>query len=286
MVQAFCRVPTHVQEAIRWYHKLPPLQGRLVWTHRPIRTRGIAVCPNNNTVLTTQAQSVLVWSADGTFQGMWSALGYASNLFGVCVTPDGTVVVSDCDQHCLHVLTPAGTFVRTLGSEGTAGGQFFHPMGVAATKTGHVLVADYGNQRVQMIRVSDGAFVRQWEPLVFYPTAVCITADQHILVVENASCRVHMFTMESAFVRRWGVRGSDPRLLYCPSGIAVRGHEVLVSDSGTNQILVFRLDGTLVRAWTMGDDNRGFYPETVVAVTRQGHVWVAHYGHSCLQRFE
>lgn len=292
MARAFDNVPTHLQRFIQGYCNLPPFQARLVWTQRDTKSKGIAVCGNNN-VFTTVSHSVVVRSIHNTLLKTWDTSDYAVKPCGVAVTPENEVIMSDCDQHCLHVLTPTGTFVRIIGSAGTADGLLWNPIGVAATKTGHVLVADFSNQRIQMFRVSDGAFVRKWgtkgsaDGEFNGPVALCVTPDHHVLVTEYCNHRVQMFTMEGVFVRKWGACGGDLGFFNRPGGIAIRGHEVLVCDRGHGRVQVFRLDGTFVRAWMLDDDGKALFREPMsVAVTRQGHVLVGNYGNACLQMFE
>jgi tripartite motif-containing protein 71 len=50
--------------------------------------------------------------------------------------------------------------LRTIGSEGSGAGQFNGPNGVAFDSAGHIIVADFGNHRVQVLRYSDGSHVR------------------------------------------------------------------------------------------------------------------------------
>ena len=50
--------------------------------------------------------------------------------------------------------------LRTIGSKGSGAGQFNEPRGVAFDSAGHIIVADYGNHRVQVLRYSDGSHVR------------------------------------------------------------------------------------------------------------------------------
>jgi hypothetical protein len=87
-----------------------------------------------------------------------------------------------------------GAYIRTIGSKGSGNGQFAGGYGgVAFDSEGNLVVADYGNHRVQVLRYSDGAHVRtigsqgagagQFQ----YPTGVAFDAAGHIVVVEEAT---------------------------------------------------------------------------------------------------
>ena len=79
----------------------------------------------------------------------------------VVVATHGDLIVSDCDNHYLRVVTPEGA-VRTLvgnGQPGFADGQgadarFNHPMGLAMDPEGNVLVADFGNHSVRKVTMA------------------------------------------------------------------------------------------------------------------------------------
>jgi hypothetical protein len=66
-------------------------------------------------------------------------------------------------RHFLVALAPGPVdrsgpgFLRIFGSEGSSNGQFNYPMFMAWDHKGNVVVADSGNHRLQVIRLSDGA---------------------------------------------------------------------------------------------------------------------------------
>jgi hypothetical protein len=57
-------------------------------------------------------------------------------------------------------LHSVGAHLRTIGSCGSGAGQFLEPSVVAFDAAGHIVVVDQGNDRVQVLRYSDGAHVR------------------------------------------------------------------------------------------------------------------------------
>ena len=71
------------------------------------------------------------------------------------------LVVTNSQGVCPQVLRSSdGVCLRTIGSEGQGAGQFNHPLGVAFDREGHVIVADFYNHRVQVLRYADGSHVR------------------------------------------------------------------------------------------------------------------------------
>ena len=67
---------------------------------------------------------------------------------------DGSIVVcgkgenDGTEFHSVQQFTAAGSYVRTIGSEGDGPGQFRDPQGVCISPYGHVLVADYAKGEV------------------------------------------------------------------------------------------------------------------------------------------
>ena len=53
-----------------------------------------------------------------------------------------------------------GSFLRSIGSEGTGAGEFKCPIGIALDDTGNIIVADWDNHRLQVLRYADGSHVR------------------------------------------------------------------------------------------------------------------------------
>jgi DNA-binding beta-propeller fold protein YncE len=88
--------------------------------------------------------------------------------------------------------------VRTIGSAGTGDGQFLWPSGVAFDAAGHIVVIEKDNNRVQVLRYSDGAHVRT----IGFPGlgqfcppygGIAIDSDGRIVVVDAGNHRVQVF---------------------------------------------------------------------------------------------
>ena len=65
----------------------------------------------------------------------------------------GQVYVSDYHNDCIHILSYTGSYIQRLGRTGTCPGCFQVPLGVAVhSETGHLIVADFWNNNVQIFR--------------------------------------------------------------------------------------------------------------------------------------
>jgi tripartite motif-containing protein 2/3 len=90
----------------------------------------------------------------GQFFAMGSA--YIIIIFDVMY-----LLVTDKWRHCVHVFSRDGRYLRQLGAKGDIEGTFLAPEGVASDSDAGVLyVCDTCNDRIQVIRMEDGAFVR------------------------------------------------------------------------------------------------------------------------------
>lgn len=210
--RAFRRVARHLHGAICAFRDWSPLRGTRVATW-PIQkstvcmavtpTNLVVVCDNNN-------HCVDVFSADGTLifalgsrNCPGTGVGRFKYPYGVAVTKEGDIVVADSGNHRIQVFRADGVFVRMWGSEGAGNGQFNWPRSVAVTPSGaEVIVLDdevvpdedgynhssrRGSRRVQVFRLSDGAFLRKWKgpdvvTLMAIPPGgdVCVTAANEV----------------------------------------------------------------------------------------------------------
>ena len=63
---------------------------------------------------------------------------------------DNDIIVSDFHNHQVKVYDAEGNFKFAFGSNGEGNGQFNAPTGVAVDCKGNILVADWGNSRIQV----------------------------------------------------------------------------------------------------------------------------------------
>ena len=122
---------------------------------------GIAVGPNGLVYVSDRSDHVSAISADGTVVHRWGGTGSGkgqldftpagvnSNSQGsLAVGPDGTVYVSDSDNHRVQAFTAKGAYVRQFGSIGSDPGEFATPFDLNVDGAGNVYVEDDENQRL------------------------------------------------------------------------------------------------------------------------------------------
>ncbi len=125
-----------------------------------------------------------------------SATGLLSPV-GVAADPaTGRMFVSDNGLNRVTVFSIAtGKYSHHFGSEGTGNGQFKGPIGVAVAPSGHVLVADDLNNRIQVFQPT-GSYVRQFgasgsgDGQLKEPRGIAIGAGNRLYIADAGNKRI------------------------------------------------------------------------------------------------
>jgi hypothetical protein len=183
--------------------------------------------------------------------------------------------------------------VCKFGEYGEGGEQFTCPSGVAVTSdSSFVIVADYMNNRVQVLRLVVGAdgisahleFVRSLgngrgkaEGQFNHPVSIALLQSnggqqENVLVTEGDNHRVSQFALDGTFVGIFadtGEEGSGDGEFARPRGITVLGSsgEVAVVDQRNHRVQIFDSEGKYKRQFgTEGEeDGQLFYPAGLVS---------------------
>ena len=89
--------------------------------------------------------------------------------------------------------------MRTIGEDGEENGQFSNPYGAALDGGGHLVVAEWGYHRVQVLNYADGSHVRtigsqgseQGQFSGPYG-GICIDGDGRIIVCDSGNHRIQV----------------------------------------------------------------------------------------------
>ncbi len=185
--------------------------------------------------------------------------GLKSVSNGVAVSRDGsTLLVSDYDggSHAIHAFRVAdGSRLRVIGGAGDGPLQFKQPRQVWVASDDFVFVADFGNDRVQVLtpRLDFHGFVGVGQ--LSHPAGVCAD-DDVILVTEEDANRISVFSRgDGALLRRFGSYGSGDGQLGWPLGLCfMSGHRhIAVADYGNDRVSVFSVEGEFVRHVGVGE---------------------------------
>ncbi len=172
----------------------------------------------------------------------------------------GVVITSSHVTHLELFSLVDGSLLRTIGTKGLGKCQFDFAHGLCLSPDGDsVLVAEHVNNRVQEVRIADGAWVRfVGENALFWPFSVdCNTSA---IAVSERCHRITVFAWcDGTVTAQFGTRGSGPGQLWQPTGLRLLpdGVKLVVADTRNDRLCVFSLTGEFVAA--VGSKEQGLH---------------------------
>lgn len=154
------------------------------------------------------------------------------------------LLVADTVGHCLLVFSPAGEFIRRLGTRGAAPGEFNYPTNVVADHAGRIYVSDTLNFRIQQfdsdlrpLRVIGkqgdvpGTFAQ--------PKGIAVDSENHLYVVDAQFEAVQIFSPDGTLLLTFGQEGRSPGEFWLPAGIAIDPSDrIWIADSYNRRVQV------------------------------------------------
>ena len=173
--------------------------------------------------------------------------------WGIDVTDDGLMIVSECDGHCITVLDREGKKLNSFGSQGSGRGQFNFPSGIAVTPKGTILVVDSYNHRIQELTMKGECIAcvgsKGNGPLQFnYPRGIAINKTTgHIFVADEDNYRIQVLNPDLTFSYTIGSMGSEQGQFSKARDVAFDSKGfVYVTDTFNNRIQKFTPEGRFV----------------------------------------
>jgi sugar lactone lactonase YvrE len=173
---------------------------------------------------------------------------------------------------------PAVTMFQ--GGKGLARGQLDFPRGIAADRSGNILVADTNNGRIQRFAPT-GAFLSlfgkagQGPGELEGPNGLAVDSRGNIYVADSGNHRVEKFTADGRFIAEW--RGPAPGF-YGPRDIWISEDDsVYVVDQGRARVAKLDVNGNTLAVWGSQGNGDGQFnePTTVAADSKRDRVYVA-----------
>ena len=161
--------------------------------------------------------------------------------WGIAVSFDGKVLVSDWEKSCIHIFDESGKYVGNFGSANVTTA-LKYPAGIAIDKRGQVVVADRGNHCIWRF-TPDGQplsrFGKQGHAPgeLFFPFGVAIDKEGNIIVSESGNHRISFFTANGKFLRCFGKKGTQPGMFQYPRHLCIDQQGRLVVADELNQRL-------------------------------------------------
>ncbi len=227
------------------------------------------------------ADGVSVPIGPGTFNEPW----------GIAVSDDGFVYVTDTWNHRIEKFDADGRFIKSWGTFGQGAGpaEFYGPRGLAVDSKGRVYVTDTGNKRV-VVFDADGEYLAQFgapgfEPGQFdEPVGIAVDREGNVYVADTWNQRVQVFRpLETENMltflpyKQWDVYGWFGQSLDNKPFIAVNGDgHVFITDPDGFRVQEFDPEGGLIRAWgDFGSGPANFGLPSGIAFDPQGRLWVS-----------
>lgn len=184
---------------------------------------------------------------------------------------------------------PAVTMFQ--GGKGGGRGQFDFPRGIAAERSGNILVSDTNNGRIQRFSPA-GVFLNVFGSIgtgpgeFREPNGLATDSKGNIYVADTGNHRVQKLSPDGRFIAEW--RGPAPGF-YGPRDIWVSAGDVIyVVDQGRSRIVKLGENGAVLATWgSQGSGDDQFDEPTTVAVDAgRDRVYVADPHHRRIQVFD
>jgi hypothetical protein len=169
---------------------------------------------------------------------------------------------------------------------------FRSPAHIAIDHSGHIYVADSGNNRIQKFS-ADGVFITKWGALGEADgqfkslTGIAVDHEGQVFVADSGNNRIQKFSADGTFLSKWGSYGSHDGQLANPTGLGVdnAGH-VYVADRDNARVQKFTGQGVFITKWgSPGSGNGQFQQPSGLAVNSGGQIYVTDSLNDCVQKF-
>ena len=186
--------------------------------------------------------------------------------YGIDVTDDGLIIVSECKGHCINILDREGKKINSFRSVGcwSGRGQFTNPSGIAVTPKGIILVGDMGNHRIQELTMEGECIACVGEigngPLQFcYPKGIAINKPTgQVFIADKDNHRIQVLNPDLTFCRTFGGNGSGQGQFKYPYDVTLDSEGfVYVTDLDNHRIQKFTPEGKFVDMFGTKGSKRG-----------------------------
>ena len=218
------------------------------------RPAGIAISKEQTMyIVDSRNNRIQKFSLDGKFLGQFGSAGSENGEFnlpwGMCLDAEDNVFVADWRNDRVQSFTPDGKWLATFGTPGSAGtigtggdttnavikggithsdapvGHFNRPTGVCVDQDGDIYIADWLNNRVQVL-TPEGRFITEF------------TGDGHLSNMGAAKLRSNPDMIR----QRNGIRNFTPeRVLWAPCAVKVgQNNRIIIADTTRHRFQIYR----------------------------------------------
>ncbi len=163
---------------------------------------------------------------------------------GVAAGPDGAVYITSASRDTVTKFVD-GVLIGDVGQSGSGPNEYIRPHDIEVTVDGRVVVADPGNNRLQIL-TPDLAFVRDvgGESYAFNePKYFASDRRGRLFIADEYNNRIVILDRDYQGFGRvaTGERGEGPRNLHHPEGAEISGRRLWITDTGNRRIVLYRL---------------------------------------------
>lgn len=226
------------------------------------------------------------FDGNGNFILQWTVMAPQ----GIAASAGGNIFVVHEDH--VSKYDSIGTLIYTIGTTGTAAGQFQNPTGIVLDAVGNFYVSDTGNDRVQKFDPA-GVFLLAFgttgtgDGEFDGPQGIGIDALDAVYVVDTGNDRVQKFDNTGAFILKWGTTGSGDGEFNTPTGLAVdTNNDIMVVDKVNSRFQQFTTLGVFVdKGGTSGSGDGEFINPIGIAFQQSTYFYVVDQDNNRVEKF-
>ncbi len=243
-------VADYSNDRIQVFHEVTGRYLRQWSTNRSPSDRDLQFHPSDVTVANQEVfvtfphftGMVKVFRLSDCYFTTWFSPPWSCHFVGLAASPNlsslanGGALLATQDNGEVGLFSRKGDHLKTLGTSGTAPGQFQEPAKLFIDED-EIFIADTGNNRVQVLSLSSGKYLRQYSQLSL-PEAVIVHQDE-VIVCDTDRNSLVIFDRTSS-LPKWSISNVDVPLLQRPCALAINTRqELLVCNAGSHCVLVF-----------------------------------------------
>lgn len=161
---------------------------------------GIAFDSNDSIYIADSGNSRLqIFSPEGHLLGKLESR-YFVRPWGVTVTRDNLIGVTDYNLHKVLIFDKRGTMKLQFGTRGSGDGELNNPAGIVVDDEDQFVIADRSNHRVQIFQ-RDGTYVTKFggkgtgDGMMRFPAGVAVDKSGHLYVADTLNNRIQIFSL-------------------------------------------------------------------------------------------
>ena len=217
---------------------------QLKWPH------GVTVDHNTGNIYVVDGSNNCVKVFDNTAKYVFQfgdkvGEGKMSNPRGIVICQN-TVLVSQFSSRCILVYQLDGKFVSRIGSYGNGELQFNLPWGLSTDEYNNdIYICDYTNHRIQIISENFRYKSQFGKDTLHYPRDVKLYKD-NIFILDQSNPYIHVFNRDLVLQKSVITRGEGQQVTNPWFFFIDKFGSILISDYGSNSILIFNSEFELV----------------------------------------